>query len=91
MGTGAGRECQKGVGVRGLDLSAFLIRRAGCIFGWLPRLGQLVGTRRCGAPHSSTWDSTHFPLSNGEGDTIIGHWAQFAQEREFWNFYFQRF
>lgn len=39
METGAGRECQKEVGVRGLDLSAFQIQRAGCVFGWLPRLG----------------------------------------------------
>lgn len=89
MGTGAGRQYQEGVGVRGLDLSAFLIQRADCIFGWLPRLGVACEDQACGALHPRAWDSTHFPLSNRESTTIMGHWAQFAQEQEFWNVYFQ--
>lgn len=76
MGTGAGREGQKGVGVRGLELSTYLIQRAGCVFGWLPRLRAAGEDQVCGALHYGTGtgqDSSHFPLSNGEGGTRFGH------------------
>ena len=86
MGTGAGRECQKGAGVRGPDLSTFLSQRAGCILGWLPKLGTAGEYQACGALHSRAPNSAQVPLSNGEGDPKIGHWAQFALEREFWSF-----
>lgn len=36
----------------------------------------------------STGPAPSFP-SNGEDDTKIGHWEQFAQEWEFWNFEFR--
>ena len=46
---------RKGSGVRCLNLFALPIPRAGCVFGWLPRLGTASEDQACGAP-------SHFPL-----------------------------